>query len=427
MMKYIRLLPTQSYESNIPKVFIYSFLTEFILILPIWVLFLQQVRGLSLAQVTFTDIAFWATIVLAEVPTGAVADVFGRKISLIIGAVVVGISAILFGWAPTLPLILVANSLWAIGITFNSGAVQAIFYDSLLQLGREEEYTKLRGRLLVVNFSAVALSSFLGGWLGAQDLEFPFYIYSAVTFMGLPFLFRLKEPPQESDPDTKEKLTFRRTLQITADAVRRKPNLRFILLYSSLMPVSAIVVLVLFLQPFAASIGISIAAIGVIVGISQILSAIGSAAAGRIVNLVGAWTWLRLAPFLVFIGVMSLGLFGVLTGIILFGLAAFTEPAIRPLMESLVLKHSPSSVRATILSVDALLARLFLVLIEPGLGVLADQRGLPTTFLVLGLVSFSAIVLTLIGWSRIWKNNGKLPLEDIDEPLPSSVNPKSTG
>ena len=401
-MKTLRTLLSKSYESNIPKVFIYLFLTEFILILPIWVLFLQRERGLSLAQVTLTDIAFWATIVLAEVPTGAVADVFGRKTSLITGAIIVSISAILFAAAPTLPFILVANSLWAIGITFNSGALQALLYDTLVQLDREADYTRLRGRLLVVGFGAVALSSFLGGWLGEFDLELPFYFYSAASVLGLLFLMRLKEPPETDDPDTDEKLTFRRTLQITVHAVRREPNLRYILLYSSLMPVSTTVIVVLFLQPYAASIGVPIIGIGVIVAVYQLLRALGSSASDRLVGFLGAWNLVRIAPLMVLAGMLFISFFRNMSGILLFGIALVAEPAIRPLMESYLLKNAPPTVRATILSVDALLFRLILVIIEPGLGLMADRQGLPPTFMMLGLVSFIAIMITLVGWSRIW-------------------------
>ncbi|KAA3644889.1 MAG: MFS transporter [Chloroflexi bacterium] len=425
MMKYIRLLFSRSYKGNIPKVFVYSFLTDFILVLPIWVLFLQQERGLTLSQVTIIDIALWATIVLAEVPTGAIADVFGRKASIIMGAIVVGFAVFLFGTAPSLALILVANSLWAIGMTFNSGAVQAIFYDSLVQLDREEEFTGLRGRLLLVSFAAVALSSFVGGWLGEFDLGLPFYLYSAASFLSLPFLLRLEEPPQESDPDTLQKLTFRRTLQITVEALRRQPHLRYILLYSSLIPVTASVVVDLFLQPYAASLGISIFTIGVIIAVLQLLRGLGSAASERLVLHMGAWNWLRIAPVLILVGILFLSFSGSISGILLFGIAIVAEPAIRPLIESLLLKNSPKSVRATILSVSALFFRLSLVIVEPGLGVLADLRGLPITFLVLGLITFGAVALTLVGWSPVWRihEEAERPQELAEEPLPGGVTP----
>jgi hypothetical protein len=41
---------------------------EFVLFFPIWVIFLQEARGFSLAQVTVLDLAFWLTVALGEIP-----------------------------------------------------------------------------------------------------------------------------------------------------------------------------------------------------------------------------------------------------------------------------------------------------------------------------------------------------------------------
>ena len=64
-------LRQRSYAANIPKFFVFRFLWEFMLFLPIWVIFLQEVRGFSLTQVTLLDAAFWLIVVVGEVPTGA--------------------------------------------------------------------------------------------------------------------------------------------------------------------------------------------------------------------------------------------------------------------------------------------------------------------------------------------------------------------
>ena len=153
-MQSIKSFIKPSYESNIPKFFISQALYNFMLFLPVWVVYLQQKHDLSLTQVTLLDSAFWLTMVVTEVPTGAVADTLGRKQSQIIGMLLVAGSLLFFGLAPNYPLLILANSLWAFAITFISGADLAFFYDTLRELGRASEYPKYRGRL-----SAVALAS----------------------------------------------------------------------------------------------------------------------------------------------------------------------------------------------------------------------------------------------------------------------------
>src|SRR5512142_2574624 len=121
------------FASNIPRFFVYTVLKGFGfgLITAMWLIYLQQRRGLSLTEATFVDVAFWIAGTLGEVPTGMVADTFGRKTSLVVGAAVM--SASIFAWAaaPTVPLIVLAYAGLAIGTTFLSGADDALFYESL--------------------------------------------------------------------------------------------------------------------------------------------------------------------------------------------------------------------------------------------------------------------------------------------------------
>ena len=121
------------FSANIPKYFVYKALRGFSfgLITAMWVIYLQQQHGLSLTQVTLVDVAFWIAAALGEVPTGIVANTFGRKISLVAGTALMGMSILAWTFAPTVPLIVTAYALLAVGATFLSGAEEAFFYESL--------------------------------------------------------------------------------------------------------------------------------------------------------------------------------------------------------------------------------------------------------------------------------------------------------
>ena len=111
-MQAIRNFVTPSYESNIPKFFVFRAIYNFMLFLPVWMIFLKEEHGLSLTESTLLNSAFWLTMVLTEIPTGAVADTIGRKHSQVIGMALVAGSLLLFGLAPNYPLLILANSLW---------------------------------------------------------------------------------------------------------------------------------------------------------------------------------------------------------------------------------------------------------------------------------------------------------------------------
>src|ERR1041385_3386650 len=82
------------FAANIPRYFVYTALKGFGfgLITAMWLIYLQQRRGLNLTQATFVDVAFWIAAVLGEVPTGIVADTYGRKTSLIMGVALMSLS-----------------------------------------------------------------------------------------------------------------------------------------------------------------------------------------------------------------------------------------------------------------------------------------------------------------------------------------------
>jgi MFS family permease len=400
-MRAIKSTFTPSYEGNIPKFFIYRILYNFMLFLPVWVIFMQDKFGLTLTQVTFNDSAFWITMALTEVPTGAVADTWGRKQSQLIGMLIAIASILTFALAPVYPLVLLANSLWAVGITFISGAELALFYDTLRELGREDEYPKYRGRLQAMVLVSIALSSVLGGVIGEFSLVSTFTLTAAFMAVATFFLLLLKEPPREPDAETGANLTYGETLRVTLRAIRANPGLRYALLYASILPLLSGAIHVTFMQPYAIAIGLPIASLGIIalgLRLSQITGALN---ASRILQRFGEWGWLRFAPFLIAAGVIALGLLNSVTGIVLYALTGFATAVTGPLMERNILRETPGSVRATILSVDSLLHRILLGLIGPLIGLLGDHFGLPTAFWSVGLAFGLILAVLLLLWSRV--------------------------
>ena len=99
-----------SAASNIPRYIAYTALkgVGFGLFLPIWVIYLQQQRGLTLSQAALVDVTFFVAAALAELPTGIVADRFGRKVSMTIGASLMALGLIGWTFAPTLLLTIIA-------------------------------------------------------------------------------------------------------------------------------------------------------------------------------------------------------------------------------------------------------------------------------------------------------------------------------
>ena len=90
-----------------------------------------QEAGLDPIQLILVGTVLEISIFLFEVPTGVVADVRSRRLSLIIGYAMIGLGLVLEGLLPVFATILVAQAIWGIGYTFTSGARQAWLADEL--------------------------------------------------------------------------------------------------------------------------------------------------------------------------------------------------------------------------------------------------------------------------------------------------------
>jgi MFS family permease len=402
VMQNIKQFLAPSYESNIPKFFAYRVIYNFMLFLPVWVIYLQERHGLTLTQVTLLDSVFWLTMVFTEVPTGAIADTLGRKQSQIIGLAMTIGSTLLFGLAPNYPLLLIANSAWAVAITFISGADLAFFYDTLRELGREAEYPRYRGQISAATFGAIAVSSALGGFLGEYNLVATFLVTAALMVLGLAVLLWIKEPPSESDPETGQKLQYRQTLQVAFDTIRKQRVLQFALLYSSLHILMGAAIRVTFIQPHAVAIGIPIAALGIIALGMRVFQILGATYAGRFTKWLGDWNLLVIAPIITFCGLLAIGGVESWLGIAVFSLTGFASTATVPTVENIINRQTPSAVRATILSLDSLLFRLMTALLEPGVGLLGDAYSLPIAFLGMAAIFGVLMLGILLGWRKVW-------------------------
>ena len=114
-------------------------------------------------------------VLLFEIPTGLVADFFGRKKSLVIGTFIIGIAHLLEGSFPTFWAIAVGAALWGIGWTFISGAETAWIADELEN--NELDHVFLKG----------ARYSSLGSFLGiivSVILATVFTVQSAILIAG---------------------------------------------------------------------------------------------------------------------------------------------------------------------------------------------------------------------------------------------------
>ncbi|MDE2966462.1 MAG: MFS transporter [Chloroflexota bacterium] len=195
----------ERYARNIPIYYLFQFATGFLIWVPVWIIFLQDERGLSLTQVGLMEGVFWVSMMLFEVPTGAIADRFGRRTSLALGGFIFTAGTTMFVLADGFVGLAISYVVMATSMTLYSGSGHALLFDSLRVLGRTREYEKHMGRSEALMTGALLGAALFGGPMaGLWGLETVFLIGAGTMATAGFVALLLREPPrteEEFGPD----------------------------------------------------------------------------------------------------------------------------------------------------------------------------------------------------------------------------------
>lgn len=121
-----------------------------------------QLVGLTPLQLVLVGTTMEVTVFLFEIPTGIIADVYSRRLSMIIGVFLIGVSYLLAGFIPTFAAILISQVIWGIGYTFTSGAYDAWMVDELGEERMGEAFIRSGQVARVVSLAAIPIATVLG-------------------------------------------------------------------------------------------------------------------------------------------------------------------------------------------------------------------------------------------------------------------------
>src|SRR5690606_38711603 len=158
-------------KRNIRIIYGLAFVHAFMLIVPVLVPFFQS-KGLTLAEVFYLQAVYAATIVLLEAPSGYFADVLGRRMALIVGAVAHGLGYRVLNFADDFFSLMVFEIILGVAMSLMSGADLALLYDSERALAREDmEYIPSVAYLGFFKSVAEGLGALFGGVLALWSFD----------------------------------------------------------------------------------------------------------------------------------------------------------------------------------------------------------------------------------------------------------------
>ena len=185
----------EAYKANLWKTYLFRFFRQFQFFTGVLVPFFTIWGGISFFQVMILQAIFTLSIFFLEIPTGVVADKFGRKTSLILSGLVGILAVFVYSSHPNFWVFALGEFLWAIGVSLVSGADQAMVYDSLRELKKEKTSKKVFAKLHTVALTAIMISAPIGSLIAKYfGLRITMVLVAIPFFLSAVVACTLKEP-----------------------------------------------------------------------------------------------------------------------------------------------------------------------------------------------------------------------------------------
>jgi MFS family permease len=406
---------------NVTKLALAYFFSTLYFYIPVGTLYLRG-HGLTYVQINSMWGIIVGTMFLAEVPTGVIADLIGRKwaISVAFGLQLLG--EVIYIFARGYGLFALSAVVAGLGFAFASGCVEALVYDALKARDQEGEMTKAMGyidaaqrtaNLIAFAVGGVLVSGVLSGGASApgesatvapERFVMAIVVTACAVALGLAFSLTVREdrPALGESVDSEGRAwrqTAERSLRLVGDGLRLLQGNRLFarLVLLSLFTIPFRDYLGSLYQPHFAAAGVPVVWFGVALSLASGLSIVGARYAYRLEEWLGPGAGLLAATALpgvlyLVIAVVSHPAFAVLAFCALAGSMSVRGPILSGRMNA----HIASENRATVLSLVSMLSGIYVTLMGLLFGQIADWS-VPHALAAMGLVVLAGSVFFRVG------------------------------
>ncbi|MBN1598790.1 MAG: MFS transporter [Bacteroidales bacterium] len=369
----------QSLRRNIPALYIIKICKWFMLYMPVVKLFYEE-NNLHDFDLFLLHGIYSVIIALLEIPSGYIADVWGRKFAIITGLAfgLVGFFtySISFGfWG-----FLLAEVALGIGQGFISGSDTALLFDTLKQNHRQRTYAKYEGRITASGNLAEAMAGITVTLLAFETMRGYYKLQTILIFIAFLTGWFLQEPTYHK---SNKPASFKAIMDIVQYTLFKNRILSRYVIFSSIVGVASLT-MAWFAQIFLYEAGVKKAHFGIVWTTLNLMVAAGSFVAFRVSRITGPK--IALGAILVFLsgGYMLTSQTITLYGVSFLFLFYFIRGTAHPILKERINRNTRSEVRATVMSIRSMMIRIMFAAGGPLLGLMRDNIGLEAALLTTG-------------------------------------------
>lgn len=366
---------------NVKKYYWFEISNVILFAVPIIVLFWQD-NWLNMTQIMLLQSIFAIFVTILEIPTWYIADIYGRKKSLIFGAILHAIGSFYYAIAGDFLWFLIAELLFAIWISLISGANCAFLYDVLLEAGEEKKYKKILWNSTFYVLISIAIASILWWFIGEISFRLTFWLSFLFNIPSIFIAFSMKEFKRHKS--IIKKWYVKQLFLIIRQSLYDNHKLRYLIVWSGLIYALTNVAL-WFYQPYFELSWLSILYFGFIFASFQLVAGISGKYAYKIEKFLwerNSMIWLLV---LLWISYFLMWSFVVVFWFLFAFLQQFVRWFSKVVFVDYINKLINSENRATILSIQSMLSRLIYAIIIPFVWYVADAYDITTALLISGI------------------------------------------
>lgn len=360
----------------------------------------MKANKLNLIQIGFVYSIYQLSKFVFEVPTGIVADRYGRRISTIWGLVSLIVSLVLVILNTTFYSFIIAAFIQGISYTFISGASDALYIDSIFSADEKRNFEKYNAKARTLCYFAIFASSILGGYIAEKSLFYVYILTIVSQFIPVVILILfVVEPPYK---DVKAESV---SISNVVKSICNNKLVMWLLSIDIIISISLIPIEAHYFNYFK-TIGISENLSGLIYGIQYLASSlIGMLLAKVFVNILGKKVIFVLPPIMILCIVAFACVSNPIVKNLFYFLGLLMLCCFSPTKSLFLHSNIESTYRASILSFQSICMSLLAFLFHPLFGYIADKEGYSVAMALISILSFILMVFACTQIYKIIRNN----------------------
>ncbi|MFA5987862.1 MAG: MFS transporter [Candidatus Paceibacterota bacterium] len=387
-------------DQNVKNFVLYKTFIEPLFWGAVLISYCQVIAGMDLPQVFLMESVACGLVASLDVVAGALADVIGRRKTVVLGSFLRGFDVLIFAIATCPWMAWAADFVWAVGFSLMSGADSALLYDYLKEIGREDEYLKIQGKGESQRLILTAFGSILAGILADINMRLTAMVSIPGVFFACYAISRFKESRPSQKFSVKSQIDV---IKGGLSHVWRSSKICWLIIFFALLSVVSKIWFFSY-NPYFELAHLSYTEFGVIFFLLNIVAWFSSSHVADIKKFFGRFGTLALMLNAIAIPITIMGFFVCRASSYLVMFQNISRGMLNPVIGEMVNEEASSEIRATVLSAKSSFSNIINLVLFPMFGYATAAFGLAVCLQFVGICTFVFGLLALCVYKQVFSH-----------------------